>query len=201
MLLFHFNNPDIDIIVLLWNLIWVTPIKLTLKYDNYLQNFVFLPIEMHHDIGSPRMLTYKNTFLLIHPLPSGQHQHWVTLGVELADTPLRSLEDSSHDLRTTGEWNTSSVSFQSCRTSIREAENPAWTGSQVLSDQRQHQITWARSQRTPPRCLEDSFWGRPHLGLQTSRHLPCQMTGVLPAWEGFAGAPGESILDPRSLQD
>ena len=201
MLLFHFNKPDIDIIVLLWNLIWVTPIKLTLKYDNYLQNFVFLPIEMHHDIGSPGMLTYKNTFLLIHPLPSGQHQHWVTLGVELADTPLRSLEDSSHDLRTTGEWNTSSVPFQSCRTSIREAENPAWPGLQVPTGRHQHWVTWERSRRTPPRSLEDSFWGRPHFRLQIYWHLPCQRTGVLPALEGFAGASGEAILVPGSLRD
>jgi exonuclease III len=32
------------------------------------------------------------------------------------------------------------------------------------------------------------------LGLQTSGHLPCQRTGVCPAWEGFAGAPGGAIL-------
>jgi hypothetical protein len=42
-------------------------------------------------------------------------------------TSPRSLEDSPHDLRTIGEWNTTSVSIQLHKTcdSIREAENPA----------------------------------------------------------------------------
>ena len=31
-------------------------------------------------------------------------------------TPPRSLEDSPHDIRTSGEWNTTSVPIQSCRT-------------------------------------------------------------------------------------
>jgi hypothetical protein len=31
-------------------------------------------------------------------------------------TPPRSLEDSPRDLRTTGEWKTTSVTFQSCGT-------------------------------------------------------------------------------------
>jgi hypothetical protein len=64
----------------------------------------------------------------------------------------RYLEDSPSDLRTTGEWSTTFVPFQSLGTRdyIREAENPAWPGLQVPSSQRQHQFTWARSQRTPP---------------------------------------------------
>jgi hypothetical protein len=124
------------------------------------------------------------------------------LGAESVDTPPpRSLEDSPRNLRTTGEWNTSSVPFQSGRTIIRETENPAWPGSQDPSGLCQHQVTWARSRRTPPRSLEDSLWGRPHFRLQTSGHLPCQRAGVLPAREGFTGAPGEAILIPGSLRD
>jgi hypothetical protein len=118
-------------------------------------------------------------------------------------TPPRSQEDSPLDLRTTSEWNTTSVPLQSRGSwnSIREAENPAWPGSQVPSGQLQHWVTWVRSWRTPPRCLEDSLWGRPSFGLQTTRHLLCQRTGVLPAQESFAGAPGEAILVPGSLWD
>ena len=42
-------------------------------------------------------------------------------------TPPRSLEDSPWVLVTSGEWNTTSVLIQSCRTwdSIGESENPA----------------------------------------------------------------------------
>ena len=58
-------------------------------------------------------------------VPSGWRKHQVTLGVESADNPPRSLEDPPHDLRTTGEWNTISVPFQSHGTSIREAETLA----------------------------------------------------------------------------
>ena len=58
-------------------------------------------------------------------------------------TPPRSPEDSPRDLRTYGEWNTTSVPIQSHRTwdSIREAENPAWPGSQLPSSQCQHRVT------------------------------------------------------------
>ena len=128
---------------------------------------------------------------------------WVHLGRGVFGHPQGPLEDSPWDLRTTGEWNTTSVLIQSCRTwdSIREAGNPAWPGSQVPSGQCQHWVTWAQSLQTPPRSLEDSFWGRPRFGLQTSGHLPCQRRGVCPAQEGFARAPRGAILVPRSLWD
>jgi hypothetical protein len=140
-------------------------------------------------------------YLRKHP-PSSRRQH-LGRGVSGHPPPPRSLEDSPCDLRTTSEWNTISVPFQSCGTwdSIRKAENPAWPGSQVPSDQRQHQVTWARNRRSPSRSQEDSVWSRPHFRLQTSRHLPCQRTGVLPTREGFAWAHGEAILVPRSLRD
>ena len=44
-------------------------------------------------------------------VPSGQHQHGVSLGAESADTQ-RSLEDSPRDRRTSGEWNTTSLPIQ-----------------------------------------------------------------------------------------
>jgi hypothetical protein len=118
-------------------------------------------------------------------------------------TPPRYLEVSPHDLRISGEWNTTFVPIQLCGTwdSIRGAENPAWPGSQVPSSLCQHRVTWAWSQRTLPRSLEDSYWGRPHFGLQTSGHLPCQRSGVCPTPEGIATAPGGAILFPRSRQD
>jgi hypothetical protein len=113
------------------------------------------------------------------------------------------LDDSPQDLRTTGEWNTTSVPIQSRGTwnSSRKAGNPAWSGSQDPSGRQQHWVTWAQNRQTPPRSLEDSFWDRPHFGLQTSGHLPCQRRGVLPAREGFAGTPGGAILVPGSLWD
>jgi hypothetical protein len=50
------------------------------------------------------------------------------------------------------------------------------------------------------RQKQPGFWGRPHFGLQTSRHLPCQRIGVHPAQKGFAGAPWGAILVPKSLR-
>jgi hypothetical protein len=63
-----------------------------------------------------------------------------------------------------------------------ERIKPAWPRSPVPSSQLQQRVTWARSLRTPPRSLEDSFWGIPRFGLQTSRHLLWQRTVVLSAW-------------------
>jgi hypothetical protein len=60
---------------------------------------------------------------------------------------------------------------------------------------------WAHSQRTPPRSLEDSFWGRHHFRLQTSGQLPYQGRGIRPAPEGFVRTPGEAILVPGCLWD
>ena len=117
--------------------------------------------------------------------------------------PQGPLEDSPCDLRTTCEWNTTSVPIQLSRTwdSIRKAGNLTWPGSQVPSSQCQHWVTWAQSQRTPPRSLEDSFLDKPRFGLQTSGHLPCQRRGVRPAREGMAEAPGGAIQVSRSLWD
>jgi hypothetical protein len=125
------------------------------------------------------------------------------LGRGVGRQPHGSLEDSPPELRNTGEWNTTSVPIQSRGTwdSIREAEKPAWPGSQTPSGQCQHWVTWAWSWWTPPRTLEDSFWGRPHFNLQTTGHLPCQRRGIFPAQEGFARAPGGTLLVPRSLWD
>jgi hypothetical protein len=54
----------------------------------------------------------------------------------------------------------------------------------------------AQSRWTPPRTLEDRFWGTSRFRLQTSGHLSCQRTGVCPAQEGFAWAPEGAILVP-----
>jgi hypothetical protein len=72
------------------------------------------------------------------------------LGHRVGGHPQGPLENSPHDLRTTGEWNTTSVPIQSRRTwdSIRETEKPAWPGSQIPSGWHQHRVTWARSRRT-----------------------------------------------------
>jgi hypothetical protein len=85
------------------------------------------------------------------------------LGRRVGGHPQGPLEDSLHDLRTTGEWNTTAVPIQLRGTwdNIREAGNLAWPGSKVPSGLHQHWVTWAQSQRTPPRSLEDSFWDRP----------------------------------------
>jgi hypothetical protein len=85
------------------------------------------------------------------------------LGRWVSRHPQGTLEDSPCDLRTTSEWNTTSVPIQSCRTweCIRKAGNLAWPGSQVPSSKHQHWVTWAQSRRTPPKSLEDSFWDRP----------------------------------------
>jgi hypothetical protein len=65
----------------------------------------------------------------------------------------RSLEDSSLDLRTSGEWNTTSVQIQplGTRDSIMEAENPAWLGSQVPSGQHQHRFTLGTESEDTPK--------------------------------------------------
>jgi hypothetical protein len=122
-------------------------------------------------------------------------QSWKTLPGSLQDAPC--------DLRTTGEWNTTSVPIQLCGTwdSIRESENPAWSGSQIPYGHHQHQVTLGAETVTTPRSLEDSFWGRHHFRIQTWGHLPCQRRGVHPAWEGFTGAPGGAILVSGSLWD
>ena len=76
----------------------------------------------------------------------------VSPSVRSRRTPTRSLEDSPCNLRTSGECNTTSVSIQSHRAwnSIREAENTAWPGSQILSGRHQHQVTLgAESADTP----------------------------------------------------
>jgi hypothetical protein len=92
-------------------------------------------------------------------VPSSRCQHWVTLGVESADTP-QSLEDSPCDLRTTGEWNTTSVPIQSRGTwdSIREAENLPDQGHKSLPVGISTGSPWARSWWASPRSLEDSPW-------------------------------------------
>jgi hypothetical protein len=79
-------------------------------------------------------------------------QHRVTWAQSL-QTPQRSLEDSQCELRTSGEWNTTSVSIHSLRTwdSIREAENPAWPGSQIPSSQRQHTVTLGKQSADTPK--------------------------------------------------
>jgi hypothetical protein len=71
--------------------------------------------------------------------PSSLRQHQVTWA-QSQQTPWRSLEDSPCDLRISGEWNKTSVPIQSHWTwdSIREAEKPAWPGSQIPSDWCQH---------------------------------------------------------------
>ena len=110
---------------------------------------------------------------------SGQHQHQVTWVWSRCTTP-RSLEDSPCDLRTTGEWNTTSVPFQSCGTwdSIREAENPAWPGSQVPSSWCQHLVTWAQSQLTSPKSprgqllRQTPFWA-PDIGAPSLPEKTC----------------------------
>ena len=70
-------------------------------------------------------------------IKNNDFEHRVTSGAESADTPQVTLEDSPCHLRTTGEWNTTSAPIQSFRTwdSIREAEKPAWPGSQIPSSQ------------------------------------------------------------------
>ena len=106
--------------------------------------------------------------------------------------PPRSLEDSPCYLRTTSEWNTTSVPFQSrwTRDSIREAENPAWPGSQVPSSRRQHLVTLGvESADTPkvPRgqCLWQTLFQATDIwapSLPENRCLPrpgglCQASG------------------------
>jgi hypothetical protein len=123
------------------------------------------------------------------------------LGRRVVKHPQGRLEDSPRDLRTTSEWNTTSVPIQyrGIWDSIREARNPAWPGSQVHFGQCQHWVTWAQSLLTSPRSLEYSFWERPCFGLQTTGHLPCQGRGVCPAPDGFAWASGWAVLVPGSL--
>jgi hypothetical protein len=108
-----------------------------------------------------------------------QHKKW-DQGPWSWQTPPRSLEDSPHDLRTSGEWNTTSAPIQSHRTwdSIREAENPAWSGSQVPSGRRQHWVTWAQSERTPPRSLEDSPRELRTSGERNTTSVPIQSRGT-----------------------
>jgi hypothetical protein len=111
-------------------------------------------------------------------------------------TPLRYIEDSPHNLRTTGEWNTTSVPFQLRRTwdSIREAEIPAWPGSQLPSGGlNQHQVTWAQSQRTAPRSVEDSPHDLRTTGKWNTASIPFQLRRTWgsireaenPAWPGI----------------
>jgi hypothetical protein len=60
-------------------------------------------------------------------LPSGRHQHWVTLGVESADTPKNPIRLSmgSQDLWRVEHNFCSNPIAQDLRALIREAENPA----------------------------------------------------------------------------
>jgi hypothetical protein len=118
--------------------------------------------------------------------------------------PQGPLEDSPHNLRTTSEWNTTSVPIQSHRTwdSIREAEKPAWPGSQIPSGRRQqHQVTLVAESANTPKVPRGQLLRQTHFGLQTSRHLPCQRRGVHSTQEGFDRTPGGAILVPRSLGD
>jgi hypothetical protein len=150
--------------------------------------------ELHAWINN--VATRVTSSFLLEPAP-GHLWRWVQ------GHPQGPLEDSPLDLRTTGEWNTTSVPPQSRGTwdTTKETEKPAWTGSQIPSGLCQHQVTLGVQWRTRPRSLEDSFWGRPHLGLQTSRHLSCQRRGVYTTQKGFARAPRGAILVPGSLWD
>jgi hypothetical protein len=123
------------------------------------------------------------------------------LGQRVGRHPQGPLEDSPRNLRTTGEWNTTSVPIQARGTwdSIREAGNPAWPGSKVPSGRCQHLVTWAQSQQTTPKVSRGQLLRKTPFQAQTSGHLPCQRRGVRPAQEGFARAPGGAILVPRSL--
>jgi hypothetical protein len=132
---------------------------------------------------------------------SGQHQPQVTWARSQWTCP-RSLEDSWWDLRTSSEWNITSVPLQLLGTwdSIREAENPPWTGSQVLSGQHQHQVILGEVADNPKAPRGQLLRQNPFI-LQTPGHLPCLRRGIFHSWEGFAGTQGELILVPRSLQD
>jgi hypothetical protein len=79
---------------------------------------------------------------------------------------------------------------------MREAENSAWPGSQVPSGQHQHWVTWVWSRWTPPRSLEDSFWGRSRFSPQTSGHLNCQKRGVHPTQRALPEHLGEPSWFP-----
>jgi hypothetical protein len=63
--------------------------------------------------------------------------------------PPRSREDSPRDLRTTFEWNTSSVPFQSHGTRIREAKKWPDQGHKSLRVDTITGSPWARSWQTP----------------------------------------------------
>jgi hypothetical protein len=69
-----------------------------------------------------------------------------------------SLEDSPWDLRTSGEWNTTSVPIQSHGPwhSIRETENRPDQGHTFLQDSTSTRSPCVLSQKIPPRSLEDS---------------------------------------------
>jgi hypothetical protein len=106
--------------------------------------------------------------------------------------PPRSLEDSPHNLTTTGEWNTSSVPIQSCGTSIREAKKLARPGSRVPSGQHQHQVTLGAESVDTPRSLEDSprnlvttgEWNTTSVPFQSCRSWDSIREAVNPAWPG-----------------
>jgi hypothetical protein len=121
------------------------------------------------------------------------------LGADLADSP-RSLEDSSLILGPL--VNRTQLLFQSNHvgpeTALRKQKTRPDQGYKSLLVGASTESAWAQSQWTTPRTLEYSFWGRPHFGLQTSRHLPCQRRDVHLAQEGIARPPGEPswFLDP-----
>lgn len=118
-------------------------------------------------------------------------------------TPPRSLEDSPCDLMTTCEWNTTSFPVQSLEAwdSIREAENPAWPGSQVPSGLCQHLVTLGMESVETPKVPRGQVLRQTPFRAPDIRQLPCQRRDVRPNREGFAWEPGGAILVPGSLQD
>jgi hypothetical protein len=119
------------------------------------------------------------------------------LGCRVDRLPPRSLEDSPHDLRTTSDWNTTPVPIQSCRTwdSIREAENPAWPGSQIPSGWCQHRVTLGSELADKPKVprgqllRQTRFWA-PDIRASSLPEERCPP----PPQESFARAPGGAIL-------
>jgi hypothetical protein len=103
--------------------------------------------------------------------------------------PQGPLEDSPLDLRTTPEWNTTSVPIQSPGTwdSIREAGNTAWPGSKVSSSRHQHLVTCSQSQWKPLRFLRTASETDPISG---SRH-----PGTFPARGELSALPGRALLE------
>ena len=120
------------------------------------------------------------------------------MGAELADTPTF-LEDFPHNLRTSGEWSTTSVPIQLHGTwdSIREAENPAWPGSQIPSGQRQHLDTLGADSADTPKAPRGQL-PRQTLFLAPDIRVPSlPEERCPPGLEEFAWASAGDILIPR----